>query len=135
MLFLNKLSSVYLRLNKNTPKRLVKQNVYDRQRIVPILKELNKKDNDEILKRKREDLQSYFDFDVSEISEGLIEELSFLYKWYVLQKVTDQRDLISLRRSVLNIYDSNRNLPENIHNLLVYILIKNNAINENENDN
>jgi len=133
MIFLNKLTPVYLRFDKNTPKRLVKLNVYNRQRIVPLLKELNKKDSDEILKRKREDLQSYFDFDVSEISEGLIDELSFLYKWYVLQKVTDQRDLISLRRSILNIYDSNGNLPENIHNLLVYILIKNNAINENDN--
>jgi len=118
-------------IEKVKPLPLTRCNTYDRNKMIPILDELNKKDKDDIFEIRKVSIQEKFGPEIAEnVTEELVNDLLFLHRWYILDKVSTKEDRLNLRKHIKSIYELNKNLPEPIHKLLIDVLIKNNAIDD-----
>ena len=121
------------RVNNNREKiqhlHVTRCNTYDRNKMIPILDELNKNDKNDIFEIKKASIQEKFGPEIAEnVTEELANDLLFLHRWYILDKASTKEDRISLRKHIKSIYELNKNVPEPLHKVLIDVLIKNKAI-------
>lgn len=114
---------------KNKSPTNIKHN-YDRNKMVTILDNLNKKDLERCFEETKILIKERFGNEIAEniTSKELADDLLFLHRWYIKGRVENTKDLISLRTNIKHIYNMNRDLPDSIHNLLINILKDNKAI-------
>jgi len=103
---------------------------YDRNKMVHILDNLNKKDIESCFEETRILIKEKFGNEIAEniTSKEMADDLLFLHRWYIKHHAENTKDLISLRTNIKHIYNTNKDLPDSIHNLLINILKDNKAI-------
>ena len=96
------------------------------------LDELNKIDEEIIFETKKKvEIRDKFGPEIAEnITDKLANDLLFIHRFYIQENDSSKEQRISLRKYIKSIYQLHDNIPENIHKLLIDVLIKNNALDE-----
>jgi hypothetical protein len=133
MSFLHNLNPIGIMHLKSHTSERVNHTCYSKRELMSNIDRLNKEDKNSLLEEKRKLVREKFGDDTADYirSERLASNLLFIHKYYFENKADDKKDIINLRNNIKDILNDNTNMPEEMYNSLVNILIQNGAIDSN----